>query len=153
MGMHGLPQDWVFRPAFDLELKHYTLLAYLQRVQRRFKERKLYPYLDEVEDHLKELLRMRDSKEELSRALSGDLLGFDPRTGFPIHAAIAQPEQLDVIDGVIDLALPGLRRTLNDGNDLREELMEKIRFGTVGVQPLRATEGWLMVRTGQEARV
>ena len=48
----GLPRDWVCRPALDLELKQYLLLAYLQRVNARFAELKLYPYLDELLGHV-----------------------------------------------------------------------------------------------------
>lgn len=46
-----LPLDWAFRPTLDVEMKHYILLGYLQRVQARFSERKLYPHLNELRAH------------------------------------------------------------------------------------------------------
>jgi hypothetical protein len=154
MKMTGLPDDWVFRPAFDLELKQYTLLAYLQRVTLRFGEQKLYPYLHELDAHLNTLLTLRNKKEQLARDLStGELLGFDPTTGKPIRSAVEEPELLGVVDAVIDFAIPGLRKAIDQGHELREEITGHIRFGPVGVQPLRTSEGWLMLRTGPEARI
>jgi hypothetical protein len=153
MEMKGLPNDWVFRPAFDLELKQYTLLAYLQRVTKRFGEQKLYPYLYELDEHLDTLLSVRSKKDQLTLGLPGELLGFDPATGKAIRSAVEEPELLGVVDAVIDFAIPGLRKAMDQGLELREELAERIRFGPVGVQPLRTSEGWLMLRTGPEARI
>lgn len=153
MEMKGLPNDWVFRPAFDLELKRYTLLAYLQRVTKRFGEQKLYPYLYELDTHLDTLLAVRSRKDQLAQQLPGELLGFDPGTGKAIRSAVKEPELLGIVDAVIDFAIPGLRKAIDQGQGLREELAQHIRFGPVGVQPLRSTEGWLMLRTGPEARI
>lgn len=153
MSYSSLPSDWMLHPAIDLELKQYVLLAYLQRVQRRFAESKLYPHLDELEQRLLELVRLRRSKEELARNIHGELLGFDPITGRPMHAAVEQAAPLDVIDAVIDFAVPGLKGMIADGMGLREELAARIHFAPLGVQPLSPTAGWLLLRTGKEARV
>jgi hypothetical protein len=134
-------------------MKQYLLLAYLQRVQHRFAESKLYPHLDELEQRLKELVNLRRSKEELSAHIHGDLLGFDPTTGKPMHATLEQTGTLDVIDAVIDFAMPSLQGMLADGKGLRQELAARIQFAPLGVQPLSPTVGWLLLRTGREARV
>jgi len=148
----GLPRDWVVRPAIDLELKQYMLLGYLQRVGGRFAERKLYPHLEDLGAHIAELLRLRRGKDELARAIPRVLLGFDPRTGAPVYEGLEEDATLGVVDEVIDFALPGLRRMLEDGQGLREEIAGSIRFAPLGVQPLNATEGWLLLRIGREAR-
>lgn len=149
----GLPSDWMLRPAIDLELKQYVLLAYLQRVQRRFAESKLYPHLDELEQRLLELVRLRRSKAQLAANIRGDLVGFDPATGKPKHASVEQASSLDVIDAVIDFAMPGLQGMIADGQGLREELAARIDLSPLGVQPLSPTNGWLILRTGNDARV
>lgn len=153
MANNGLPSDWVLRPAIDLELKQYTLLAYLQRVQQRFSETKLYPYLDELEAHHNELLRIQRTKGSLSESIHGDLIGFDPTTGNALYAQTQQPDMLGVIDEVIQFAIPGLRRMIANGSELRKELTSHIRFEPLGVQPLKPTEGWLFLGAGGETRV
>jgi hypothetical protein len=149
----GLPKDWVFRPYIDLELKQYTLLAYLQRVQQRFAEEKLYPHLEEIRAHLDELLRLRSMKADFERNLQGDLVGFDPRTGQALHEPVTEHELLAVLDEIIDMAVPDLQRMWSDGSDLRSRLAEGIHFSPVGVLPLRSHEGWLLLRSGRETRV
>ncbi len=153
IGNTGLPRDWVVLPAIDPELKRYILLAYLQRVGHRFAERKLYPYLEDLQDHVVELVRLRKSKDELARLVAGPLLGFDPRTGEAIHERPEEDELLAMIDEVIDFSIPGMRKALSEGKELRQEISERINFFPVGIQPLNATEGWLLLRTGSEVRV
>ncbi len=152
-GTSGLPRDWAYSPALDLELKQYTLLGYLQRVKARFAERKLYPYLEQLRGHVNELLDLQRSKESLEKGLSGDLIGFDTVTGQAIHARQPQPELLNVIDDVIGFAVPGLMQVHDAGVELREELFQHLRFSLIGLQPLHATEGWLLLRSGAQARV
>lgn len=148
-----LPLDWAIRPVFDAELKEYLLLAYLQRVQARFKEHKLYPYLGELRLHLDELTRLRMRKEELQRGLHGPLLGFDPRTGNALYEAPAENTELSVISAVVDMAVPGIQRTLANGEDLLQDLRSRMRLEPIGIHPLNLSEGWLLVRDGSDARV
>lgn len=148
----GLARDWVSRPALDVELKHYLLLAYLQRVKARFAQRRLYPLLDDLDAHVKELHLLRDNKEALLRNLGGDLIGFDTTTGQAVHERPADDPWISVIDKVVDLALPLMRDALDRGIELREEIATHIRFAPVGLVPLTTREGWLLLRTGREAR-
>ncbi|MBL7980884.1 MAG: hypothetical protein JNL52_03655 [Flavobacteriales bacterium] len=153
MSTTGLTRDWLMAPAFDLELKHYVLLAYLQRVQQRFKEHKLYPHLDELRDQISELCNFRLHRKELAMRLGGSIIGFDPFTGAALREPPPEPEALGTVDAVIDLALPRLSRALDRGVDLREELAARIQFGPIGLLPLYRQEGWLLLRTGRLVRV
>lgn len=148
-----LPRDWAYSPAFDLELKQYTLLGYLQRVTRRFAEHKLYPHLQQVREHVDELLDLQRQKGSLAKGLGGPLIGFDTRTGQAMHERPPQPGLLNVIDEVIEFAVPGLMRVHEQGMALRDELFAHLHFSAIGLQPLHTTEGWLLLRNGKEARV
>ena len=122
---HGLEQDWLLAPGFDLELKQYVLLGYLQRVEARFSERKLYPHLDELWAHAKRLTQLQQHLQSTNEAL-GD---------------------------VIDFALPELRVMLDEGRELRRSLSSRIHFSPVGLLPIHTHEGYLLLRQGREARV
>lgn len=148
----SLPKDWVVSPSIDLELKQYTLLAYLQRVRQRFVERKLYPYLPDVRSHLHDLLSFREGKAALLRTIPGDLVGFDPRTGEALHAPVPAPEELKVIDDVVTFAVPGLEQLVSHGAGLAHDLLSRIHLEPIGIQPLHLAEGWLLLRSGGEAR-
>lgn len=140
-------------PAFDAELKRYILLGYLQRVAARFNENKLYPYLDDLRTHVQELIRLKRNKNELQQAGPKQLIGFDVRTGEPIYEVEPEDDLLELIDEVIDFSIPGLHKALALGQELRSQLADRIQFAPVGIQPLHAMEGWLLLRTGKDARV
>ncbi|HQW06811.1 MAG: hypothetical protein IPH05_10455 [Flavobacteriales bacterium] len=149
----GLPQGWAYAPSIDLELKQYTLLGYLQRIQGRFDEYKLYPHLEHIQAQVAELRQLRNDKRAWADRLHGELTGFDPSTGALIHERPLQGELLRVIDEVIAFAVPGLSRMESQGIGLREELVQHMSLAPVGIQPLHLAEGWLLMRTGDEARV
>lgn len=151
-GYNGLPKDWVLIPSLDAELKLYTLLAYLQRVEARFHENKLFPYIGDLRSHIADLVDLRQSKITLSNMLNGELIGFDPRTGSSLHGTLPEPDLMNVIDEVLDFAIPGLERLKAIGEEKQGSFIQKVRLITVGVQPLYATEGWLLLRTGKQAR-
>lgn len=153
MAMDALPMDWAFRPAFDLELKQYTLLAYLQRVERRFDERRLYPHLTDLDAHISELERMRARKNRLAQELGAELTGFDARTGTAVHEPLAADELMTLLDDIITWAIPGLSDTRRRGMDMLDEIRDRIILFPIGLMPLDAHAGWLMLRAGQEARV
>jgi hypothetical protein len=147
----GLGSDWVVAPALDLELKQYILLAYVQRVRKRFAERKLFPYLSDVATQLDDLLRLQREKEALAQGF-GELVGFDPRTGSPVRETPPDPAPIAVVDEVIRFAVPGLEKLRAQGLELQHELSERLRLEPVGVQPLNTMEGWILLRSGSSAR-
>lgn len=145
--------DWAFRPAFDLELKQYTLLAYLQRVQRRFDERRLYPHLADLDAHISELERVRLRKSRLEQELGTELTGFDARTGTAVHEPLASDGLMTLLDDVITWAIPGLSDMRRRGMEVLEEIRDRIILHPIGLMPLDVRAGWVMLRAGHEARV
>jgi len=150
---HGLEQDWLLAPGFDLELKQYVLLGYLQRVEARFSERKLYPHLDELWAHAKRLTQLQQHLQSTNEALGGEVIGVDLERAELVRAKAQESELLNVIRDVIDFALPELRVMLDGGRELRRSLSSRIHFSPVGLLPIHTHEGYLLLRQGREARV
>ena len=50
-----LDPEWIFQDPIDFEHKKYTLLAYLQKCDKRFDELKIYPDFVELSLHLANL--------------------------------------------------------------------------------------------------
>lgn len=142
----------MLRPVIDRELLEYRVLGYLQRVYRRYKEHKLYPHLEALREHVEDLRSYRRNKMRLMDQVQGPMIGLDPRTLEPIRKPLEQPLALDVVDDLVEMALPSLERALEEGAAQRQEYASRIHFGSVGLMPLRATEGWLLLRTGHEVR-
>lgn len=148
----ALPKDWMIRPVIDRELLEYRVLGYLQRVYRRYKEQKLYPHLEALQEHAEDLRRYLRDKHHLMEQAQGPVIGFDPKTLAPIREKPGQPDPLNVVDDLVELALPNIERAQEEGIAQRREYASRIQFGSVGLMPLRPTEGWLLLRTGREVR-
>jgi hypothetical protein len=148
-----LSTSWAASPSFDLELKRYQLLAFLQRVQRGFDAHKIYPYLAELRSRLEDVLSLQRSREASQELRNGRLLGFDMRRGRLVKEVTPDPAQLEVVDTLVALALPELLHHAGAGEDLRSCLLAELRLTPIGLQPMYQHEGWLMLRDGPEARV
>ena len=63
--MKFLSETWFAEGYIDFELKKYTLLAYLQQVNKYFNENKLYPQLADVIFHYNNLVAFKENKKFL----------------------------------------------------------------------------------------
>ncbi len=137
----------------DEELARYQLMAYLQRVEHRYHERKLYPHLDDLHARREAVVSMHRQQEELENAMARDIIGFDLKAGRPIRSAPEDDCYVRTLKQVIDMALPRIDKALSRGSELRQEIMHHIQLEPVGLLPLRTSEGYLLLRQGPKARV
>src|SRR4028119_420199 len=63
--MKTLSETWFADGYIDFELKKYTLLAYLQEVNKFFDQNKLYPQLADVIFHYNNIISFRENKKFL----------------------------------------------------------------------------------------
>src|ERR1700712_5967174 len=73
--MKTLSETWFADGYIDFELKKYTLLAYLQEVNKHFGENKLYPQLADVIFHYNNLVAFRENKKYLQEQFPKKLSG------------------------------------------------------------------------------
>ncbi|MEO8069361.1 MAG: hypothetical protein ABI599_16805 [Flavobacteriales bacterium] len=152
MGTSAL--DRLLAPPLDRELKRYTVLAFVQRMEACFADHKLYPHLNELGACVQDLRALEQQRDQLEAAMPKEIGSIDLRRMKLRYAPMpTKPEGLLVIEEVISMALPKLSRTLDVGRELRAELVQSIRFSPVGVLPLHVSEGYLMLRQGSAARV
>jgi len=148
----GTTGDQLVAIPLDEELDNYRLLAYVQRVQQRYRENKLYPHLDDLRVRLDQLANWCERRTALAKAFPRSIKGFDLGRGALMRSEIQDDRIMDMIDSMIANALPGLGRALEQGAELREILASRIHFEPIGVLPLRTTEGYLLLRQGATAR-
>jgi hypothetical protein len=73
--MKTLSETWFAEGFIDFELKKYTLLAYLQQVNKYFNETKLYPQLSDVIFHYNNLQALKENKKYLQEQFPKKLTG------------------------------------------------------------------------------
>ena len=145
------PLRWFTLPT-DEEADMYRLLAYVQRIDQYYRERKLYPYLDELRDRLDQLTDLHRRRQELTSSMPRDITGLDLRRGELLRTSQHEDELLRLIDTMMDRNLPELSSALERGSALRAELAANIRVEPVGLLPLYTDEGYLILHHGRVAR-
>ena len=149
----GPNADRIITTTLDEELEEYRLLAYLQRVDAHYREHKLYPWLDDLVRRIEQLRSLRRRAEELNSHTATEVIGLD----LTRNELLRRPHQADgpwaVVQRALERTLPPLITARARGQELREELNGRIRVEPVGVVPLDAREGWLLLRQRNEALI
>lgn len=147
----GASADRILTTAMDEELEEYRLLAYLQRVEAQYREHKLYPWLDELKLRIGQLRQVHDRAIELETHMPGEVIGLDLSRGGLLRKPMADQPFWTLVLRSLERTLPPLLTAMERGRELRDELHARIRFEPVGVVPLGAREGWLLLRQRNEA--
>ena len=75
--MAALDRNWLTEGWMDFEYKKYLLLAYLQETAGQFDEKKLYPRLAELTEHLRGLQLLKDKKLAISKDFPKEISRLD----------------------------------------------------------------------------
>lgn len=138
-------QNWIASHWVDFEYKKYQLLAYLQQVDAKYSESKVYPYVSILQREREEMTRLH----EALRAADSDRLEWmlygEPKEE-PRSAEIEHLYQMTTF------ALPRLSAALRSGKELEAFVQQSIDFLPVGVLPVNKREGYLIFRQGQWTR-
>lgn len=149
----GSRADRIITTTLDEELEEYRLLAYLQRVDAHYREYKLYPLLDDLVRRIQQLRDLEKRAEDVTAHMATDVIGLD----LARHELLRRPLPTDgpwaMVQRALERTLPPLITARERGQELREGLNERIHVEPVGVVPLDAREGWLLLRQRNEALV
>jgi hypothetical protein len=141
-----LSQDWLTDGYIDFEYKKYTLLSYLQQVDKEFDARKLYPSLSDLIDHYRNLEVLREQKKLLVTGFPKEISKIDlENLKFEYNSLIKDTDLTLNIDEIISFAIPQIKNKMSLGKELFEEVEYKINIFPVGIQPLHTDEGYLLL--------
>lgn len=130
----------------DSEYKKYILLAYLQCVNRHFKETKLYPALGELVNHYQNLHQFLTSKKKLDEGFPKESTGIDVRKLQLIYKQVLKDDHvLDNIEQLVKYSIPKIKSYLDNGKDIYEFIEDNLKLYAVGVVPLRKEEGYIIL--------
>lgn len=144
--MTGLKHDWLTEGMIDYEYKKYILLAYLKDIRERFDSSELYPFLSDLIFHYKNLKRVKDHKEVLYSSFPKSITRADFRKlQFTYERMIADDEVMDQIESIISFALPKIEEAIGLGRELYDLVEENMEMEPVGLTPIYANEGYVLV--------
>jgi hypothetical protein len=147
--MKQLSETWFADGYIDFELKKYTLLAYLQEVNRYFNENKLYPQLSDVIFHYNNLLSFKQNKKFLQDHFPKRLSGIQmEKLQLLYQQMVEDDEMMQELESIIHYAEATIQPTLKNGAEIYELIEESLVIAPIGLVPLENNEGYFFLAGG-----
>jgi hypothetical protein len=144
--MDKLDSNWLVNGLVDFEYKKYTLLAYLQSVDKRFNSYQLFPCLSDLITHYEQLQVFKDRKQALSSLFPKEIIKADlEKLDFEYQTLFEDDELMKVIEEIVLYATPLFKQGIEQGKTLYDEVEKHLGFYPVGVSPINKNEGYLML--------
>lgn len=149
--MKKLSETWFAEGYIDFELKKYTLLAYLQEINRVFRETKLYPQLADIVFHYNNMVAFRDNKKLLQDDFPKRLSGVHiEKLSLLFEQVIEDDEMMKELSDIIEYATGKMKKTIDSGTEIYEFVEAKINILPVGIVPLDTNEGYFFLINGSQ---
>jgi hypothetical protein len=149
MDMKTLSQTWFADGYIDFELKKYTLLAYLQEINKYFCQNKLYPQLADLIFHYNNLVAFRENKRYLQEQFPKKLTGIQIEKLQLLYQSMVEDDELmSELEDIIQYASSTMKKTITSGTEIYEFVENKINIEPIGIMPLEHNEGYFMLCEG-----
>jgi hypothetical protein len=149
--MKNLSETWFAEGYIDFELKKYTLLAYLQQVNRYFNENKLYPQLADVIFHYNNLVAFRENKKFLQEHFPKKLTGIQmEKLQFLYQQMVEDDELMKELEQIINYSTSTMKKTISSGTEIYEFIEDKLVITPIGLVPLDTNEGYFFLSSGRK---
>ena len=146
--MKTLSETWFAEGYIDFELKKYTLLAYLQEVNKCFTESKLYPQLADMIFHYNNLVSFRENKKILQEHFPKKLTGIQMEKLKVLYEQMVEDDDLmQELEEIISFSASKMKTAINNGVEIYELVEDNLTICPVGIIPLDNKEGYFFLNT------
>lgn len=148
MTMKSLSETWFTDGYVDFELKKYTLLAYLQEVDKYFNQCMLYPQLSDIIFHYNNILAFKKNKQYLQEHFPKRFTGIQLQKLQLLYEKMIEDDGLmSELEDIVQYASQTMQTTINNGTEIYEMIEEKMTIAPVGLIPLDLNEGYFFLGT------
>ena len=140
--MKTLSETWFADGFIDFELKKYTLLAYLQEVNKHFNETKLYPQLADVIFHYNNLVAFRENKKYLQEQFPKKLTGIQiEKLQLLYEQMIEDDELMQELETIMHYSIATMKSTISNGTEIYEMVEQSISIAPLTI-PFMVLNYW-----------
>lgn len=144
--MERLSQDWLTQGLIDFEYKKYILLAYLNHVKTSFDRVELYPHMADLVFHYRNLVSIKENKTLIRESFPKELSLEDfKKLELSYHKLINDDDVMNELESILEFAIPQVKDSLQEGSMIFEYVESNCEISPIGVTPLYANEGYLVV--------
>ena len=146
--MKALSETWLAEGYIDFELKRYTLLAYLQEVNKYFNQQKLYPQLADLIFHYNNLVSFRENKKYLQEQFPKQLTDINLKQLEVLYERmIADDELMEELESIINYSANKMKSAITSGTEIYELVEGSLQIAPVGLIPLETNEGYMFLQS------
>jgi hypothetical protein len=147
--MKQLSETWFAEGYIDFELKKYTLLAYLQQINKYFNENKLYPQLSDLIFHYNNLVAFRENKKYLQEHFPKKLTGVQIEKLQTLYEQMIEDDELiQELEEIINYSAGEMKTTISSGAEIYEFVEDNMQITPIGLVPLDVQEGYFFLSAG-----
>lgn len=148
--MKQLSETWFVEGYIDFEMKKYTLLAYLQEINKHFKGSKLYPGLADLIFHYNNIVAFRENKRYLQEHFPKRLTGIQIEKLQTLYEQMIEDDELmKELEDIINFSADQMKTTISDGAQIYEFVEETLSIQPIGIVPLDIKEGYFFLSAGK----
>jgi len=148
--MKSLSQTWFADGYIDFELKKYTLLAYLQEINKCFNQNKLYPQLADLIFHYNNLVAFRENKKYLQEQFPRRLNGIQlEKLQVLYESMIEDDSMMQELEEIINYSAHKMKAAITSGTEIYEFVEDKLNIEPIGIVPLDHKEGYFFLCDGR----
>ena len=154
LSMAQLDANWITSGIIDFEYKKYLLLAYLQKVGKKFNENELYPFLSDLVFHYNNLISIKKNKTIAVNQFPKKLTKIEFQNfKLEYEKLIHDDEYMEEIESITDYALPKIKEYLKEGKVLYEFVEDNLLVYPIGVIPLKPVSGYMFLKEKDKKNV
>jgi hypothetical protein len=147
--MKTLSETWFADGYIDFELKKYTLLAYLQEVNKYFNQNMLYPQLSDIIFHYNNLVAFRENKKFLQEQFPKKLTGIQIEKLQVLYEQMIEDDDLMLeLEEIINYSVSEMQTAIANATEIYEFVENKLVIFPVGIIPLDINEGYFFLNEG-----
>jgi hypothetical protein len=151
--MKTLSETWFADGYIDFELKKYTLLAYLQEVNKYFNQNMLYPQLSDMIFHYNNLVAFRENKKYLQEQFPKKLTGIQIEKLQVLYEQMIEDDELmSELEDIINYSVSEMQTAIANATEIYEFVENKLVIFPVGIVPLDIHEGYFFLNEGNYNR-
>lgn len=144
--MKELNKDWLTDGLIDFEYKKYLLLAYLKDVKQNFSESRLFPFLSDLVFHYQNLNTIKEHKKLIYDNFPKIITKADfEKLKITYEKIIEDDNIMKEIEDILSFSIPQFKSLLEEGRDLYEFVEKNMEIMPIGISPLYADEGYLLI--------
>ena len=147
--MKQLSETWFAEGYIDFELKKYTLLAYLQQINKYFNESKLYPQLADLIFHYNNIIAFRENKKYLQEHFPKKLTGLQIEKLQVLYEQMIEDNELMLqLEEIINYSASEMKTTISSGAEIYEFVEDNLTITPIGLVPIDIQEGYFFLSSG-----